>query len=215
MCGARGPAARGDAPLDLTDSAQREAPGRRNRRQGGHSDQQRRIPPPLGIAAGKGATRGGIATGNGIDAAQAEMDINYFGLLRLAQEMGPAMTSRGADGPPGPIAWVNLLSIYALSNFPSHGTFSASKAAALSLSQCLRAEMRSSGMRVINVFPGPIDDEWNQDMPPPKLTPHALAQAVIGALKDGVEDVYPGDVAADWLSRWRENPKILERELSA
>ena len=30
-------------------------------------------------------------------------------------------------------AWVNLLSIYALSTLPSHGTFSASKAAAFAL----------------------------------------------------------------------------------
>jgi NAD(P)-dependent dehydrogenase (short-subunit alcohol dehydrogenase family)/uncharacterized OB-fold protein len=157
----------------------------------------------------------GIAARTGIDDARAEMDVNYLGLLRLAQEMGPAMKARGADVPAGPIAWVNLLSIYALSNFPPHGTFSASKAAALSLSQCLRAEMRPSGVRVINVFPGPIDDEWSEALPPPKLTPDGLANAVVGALKDGVEDVYPGDVAQEWLLRWRENPKILERELSA
>ena len=97
------------------------------------------------------------------------MDVNYFGLLRLAQEFGPVMRARGADGQSSATAWVNLLSIYALSNYPPHGTFSASKAAALSLSQCLRAEMRPGGVRVINVFPGPIDDEWNQMLPPPKL----------------------------------------------
>jgi short-subunit dehydrogenase len=108
-----------------------------------------------------------------------------------------------------------LLSVYALTNFPPHGTFSASKAAALSLSQCLRAEMRAAGVRVINVFPGPIDDEWNQTLPPPKLTPDALAKAVVQALKDGVEDIYPGDVAQEWLARWEENPKVLEREISA
>ena len=34
-------------------------------------------------------------------------------------------------------------------------------------------------------------------------------------LKDGVEDVYPGDVAQEWLERWRDNPKVLERELAA
>ena len=174
------------------------------------------VPPPHGIATRGGTVaRGGIATRSGIDQAQAEMDINYLGLLRLAQEMGPAMASRGADSPPGPIAWVNLLSIYALSNFPPQGTFSAAKAAALSLSQCLRAEMRPSGVRVINVFPGPIDDEWSQALPPPKLTPDSLAKAVVGALKDGLEDVYPGDVAQEWLLKWRESPKVLERELSA
>jgi len=157
----------------------------------------------------------GVASRRGTDVARAEMDINYFGALRLAQEFGPALKGRGADGQSHAIAWVNLLSIFALSNFPSHGTFSASKAAAYSLAQCLRAEMRPAGIRVLNVFPGPIDDEWNQLMPPPKVTPAALASAIVKALRDGLEDIYPGDVAQEWLSRWRDNPKVLERELAA
>ncbi|HEY1229298.1 MAG TPA: SDR family NAD(P)-dependent oxidoreductase [Ramlibacter sp.] len=157
----------------------------------------------------------GIGSRRGTDVAKAEMDINYFGLLRLAQEFGPALKGRSADGVTSATAWVNLLSVSALSNFPPHGTFSASKAAAYSLAQCLRAEMRPAGIRVINVFPGPIDDEWNQHMPPPKLAPAGLASAIVKALRDGVEDVYPGDVAQEWLERWRDNPKVLERELAA
>lgn len=156
----------------------------------------------------------GIGARYGTDVAKAEMEINYFGLLRLAQEFGPVMRSRGADGLNSAVAWVNLLSIFALSNYPQQGTFSASKSAAHSLAQCLRAEMRASGVRVINVYPGPVDDEWNQLILPPKLAPSALANAIVKALKDGVEDVYPGDVAQDWLARWRDNPKALERELA-
>lgn len=157
----------------------------------------------------------GIAARRGTDVAKAEMEVNYFGLLRLAQAFGPALKGRSADGAMHATAWVNLLSVYALANFPAHGTFSASKAAALSLAQCLRAEMRPAGIRVLNVFPGPIDDEWNQNLPPPKLAPQALASAIVRALRDGVEDVYPGDVAQEWLARWRDNPKVLERELAA
>jgi NAD(P)-dependent dehydrogenase (short-subunit alcohol dehydrogenase family)/uncharacterized OB-fold protein len=157
----------------------------------------------------------GISGRRGTDVARAEMDINYFGLLRLAQEFGPALRGRSADGVTHAAAWVNLLSIYALSNFPPHGTFSASKAAALSLAQCLRAEMRPAGIRVVNLFPGPIDDEWNQNLPPPKVAPAALASAIVKALKEGIEDVYPGDVAQEWLERWRDNPKVLERELAS
>jgi NAD(P)-dependent dehydrogenase (short-subunit alcohol dehydrogenase family)/uncharacterized OB-fold protein len=156
----------------------------------------------------------GISARPGTDVARAEMDVNYFGLLRLAQAFGPALQARGADGQSSAVAWVNILSIYALSNFPLHGTFSASKAAALSLAQCLRAEMMRSSIRVINVFPGPIDDEWNQLTMPPKLAPAALAKAVVDALRSGVEDVYAGDVAQEWFERWRENPKALERELA-
>lgn len=157
----------------------------------------------------------GIAARRGTDVAKAEMEVNYIGLLRLAQCFGPGLKGRAADGATHATAWVNLLSIYALANFPPHGTFSASKAAALSLAQCLRAEMRAAGIRVVNVFPGPIDDEWNQNLPPPKLAPAALASAIVKALKDGVEDIYPGDVAQEWLERWRHNPKVLEREIAA
>jgi NAD(P)-dependent dehydrogenase (short-subunit alcohol dehydrogenase family) len=157
----------------------------------------------------------GIAARDGVETARAEMDINYFGLLRLAQDFAPVMRARGADGQSSAVAWVNLLSIFALSNFPPHGTYSASKAAALSLAQCLRAEMAPAGVRVINVFPGPIDDEWNQALPPPKIAPKRLAADIVEALRGGAEDIYPGDIAQDWLARWRDNPKALERELAA
>jgi len=157
----------------------------------------------------------GISGQSGVETARTEMDVNYFGLLRLAQEFGPPLRARGAGGPSSAPAWVNILSVFALANFPAHGTFSASKAATYSLSQCLRAEMQSWGVRVINIFPGPIDDEWNQTLPPPKLSPDALARASVNALQEGIEDVYPGDVAQEWLARWRENPKVLERELAA
>src|SRR5258707_3722561 len=60
----------------------------------------------------------GIASRKGIEVARAEMDVNYFGLLRLAQEFGPVMRSRGADGQSTATACVNLQSVYALTNFP-------------------------------------------------------------------------------------------------
>ena len=75
--------------------------------------------------------------------------------------------------------------------------------------------MRGAGIRVLNVFPGPIDEAWNQQMPQPKLKPQALANAIVKALQSGVEDIYPGDIAQEWLQRWRDNPKVLERELAA
>jgi NAD(P)-dependent dehydrogenase (short-subunit alcohol dehydrogenase family)/uncharacterized OB-fold protein len=149
----------------------------------------------------------------GTETARAEMEVNYLGLLRLAQAFGPAMRARAAEGSVPATAWVNLLSIYSLSALPSHGTFSASKAAAFALSQNLRAEMRHAGIRVVHAFPGPIDDEWNQLVPPPKLAPSALARAIVTALRDGVEDIYPGDVAQDIITRFRESQKVLEREL--
>lgn len=190
-------------PLDLTDSRSVDALGAQL---GGKVD--------IVISNGEVHHVDGISSRRGTEHARMEMDVNYLGLLRLSQAFAPALKGRAADGADHAVAWVNLLSIFALSNFPGHGTFSASKAAACSLAQCLRAEMLPFGIRVMNVFPGPIDDEWNQNLEPPKLAPRALAAAIVKALVAGVEDVYPGDVAQEWLARWRDNPKVLERELA-
>jgi short-subunit dehydrogenase len=158
---------------------------------------------------------GGLLNRKDVNTARDAMDVNVLGLMRLAQSFGPALCGRAADGVNSATAWVNVLSIYAHMNLPSRGMWSASKAAALSLAQCLRAEMRGAGVRVVNVFPGPVDHEWEQRTPPPRVAPAAIAAAIVRALKDGIEDVYVGDVAQEFRARLAENPKGLERELGA
>jgi len=150
---------------------------------------------------------------DGIVTARDEMEINYFGLMRLIQAFGPAMRARGADGDNSACAWVNLLSVYALSNWPAYGTASASQAAAFYLSQCLRGEFAGSGVKVVNVLCGPLDESWRQPLPPPKVTPEIMAAAVIRALQQGLETVALGPVAEDVMARWRREPAVLEREL--
>ena len=146
--------------------------------------------------------------------ARDEMDINYFGLMRLIQAFGPGMRARGADGANSACAWVNLLSVYALSNWPVYGTTSASQAAAYSLSQCLRGEFAGSGVKVINVLFGPLEESWRQPLPPPKVTPQRLADTVIHALQQGIEHVTLGPVAEDVVRRYKEDPFVLEREIT-
>ena len=109
---------------------------------------------------------------------------------------------------------MNLLSVYALSNWSVYGTTSASQAAALSLSQCLRAEFAGSGVKVINLLFGPLDESWRQPLPPPKVTPARLAREVVAALQQGIEQVAVGPVAEDVVQRFRQDPMVLERELS-
>ncbi|HUG57915.1 MAG TPA: SDR family NAD(P)-dependent oxidoreductase [Candidimonas sp.] len=156
---------------------------------------------------------GGVLYNRDINKAHEAMDINCMGLMRLAQHFGPAMASRAADGVNNAVAWVNILSIYAHVNLAARGVWSASQAAALSVSQCLRNEFLQSGIRVVNVFAGPIDHEWEQLTPPPRVSPNTISSAIVRALRDGVEDVYVGDIAQEFLARLRDNPKGLEREL--
>ena len=156
---------------------------------------------------------GGVLDRFDVNTAHDEMEIHYHGLLRLAGLFGPAMRSRGADGAHGAAAWVNVLSAYAWVNNPRLGTYSASQAAALSLSQCLRAELAEGGVRVVNAFIGPIEDEWHQLAPPPKLDPATVARRIVAGLKAGVEDLPIGAVAEDIFARRAANPKEIERAI--
>jgi len=142
------------------------------------------------------------------------IDHTLMGLMRLAHAFGPVMRSRGADGATGAVAWVNILSTHGLSSVPQFGVHSAAQAACLSLSQWLRSELRQGGVRVVNAFAGPLDTEWFQTVPPPKVAPRALSDAIVDGLKRGLEDIYIGDVAKDIEARLFDNPKAVEREAS-
>lgn len=155
---------------------------------------------------------GGVLARGDTGFAKEEIEVNYLGLMRLAQAFGPGMCARASDGVNSAAAWVNVLSVEALSNAPDYGCFNASNAAALALSQSLRAEFRASGLRVMNVFTGPTDDAWYQPLPPPKVTHAALAKSIVSGLQRGLEDVYCGDIAKDLHERFRRDPKVLERE---
>ncbi len=190
-------------PLDVTDT---ESVTEQAEQNGGRID--------IVVNTAEHIREGGIMQRHGLTVAREEMDVRYFGLMRLAQAFGPAMRGRGADGVNSATAFVNLLSVHALMNWPQFGAYSAAEAASLSAAQCLRAELRPGGVKVVNVFFGPLDTEWFQTVPPPKVTPDALAKAVVQALKRGLEDVFVGDIAEDIRARFAANPKALERELA-
>lgn len=188
-------------PLDVTDTASvRKLAGE----YGGKTD--------ILINTARFMRPGGVLARGDTAFAHQEIEVNYLGLMRLAQAFGPAMCGRAADGVNSAVAWVNILPAEALSNAPDYGCFNASGAAALALSQSLRAEFRASGLRVMNVFAGPTEDDWYQPVPPPKVTPQALARSVIDGLQRGLEDVWCGDVAKDLHARFQRDPKVLERE---
>ncbi len=190
-------------PLDLTDT---ESVSEQAAQNGGRID--------ILVNTAEHVRPGGVVERHGVGVAREEIDIRYLGLMRLAQAFGPAMRARGADGVNSASAFVNLLSVYALMNWPAYGAHAAVEAACLSASQSIRAELRPGGVKVVNVFHGPLETEWFETVPPPKVTPAALANAVVDALRRGIEDAFVGDVAQDVRARLAVNPKALERELA-
>jgi len=135
----------------------------------------------------------------GLETARSEMEVHYFGLLHLARHFGAPLSERASRARLLCPAWVNVLSVSGLPGHSPWGTYGASMAAARSLSQSLRAQLREAGVRVVNVYPGPLDDERSQEQQVPKLSATALAKAIVEGLRAGMEEVFPGEVAQEWL----------------
>ncbi|MEM8552738.1 MAG: SDR family NAD(P)-dependent oxidoreductase [Pseudomonadota bacterium] len=156
-----------------------------------------------------------VLAGAGVETARIQMEVAFLGLMRLAQAFGPALAARAQEGKAHALGWVNILSINALASAPGLSSISAVHAAAHSYAEAMRAQFRKSGLKVVNLFPGPIDDDWSRQTIPPKVSPAALAGAVVDALRSGVEDVFPDPVARDWYARWREDPAAFARDIAA
>jgi NAD(P)-dependent dehydrogenase (short-subunit alcohol dehydrogenase family) len=139
--------------------------------------------------------------------ARREMEVNYFGLLNVAAAFAPAMRDRGR----GTI--VHLLTFLSHVNLPLMASYCASKAAAHSVTQALRAELASAGVRVCGVYPTVVDTPMSRDVDGPKMSADELAATVVQAIKLGTEDVFPG--AAELAYRgYLEQPKRVERRMA-
>jgi short-subunit dehydrogenase len=99
-----------------------------------------------------------------------------------------------------------------LVNFPGVATYSASKAASHSLTQGQRRELPNS--LVIGVLPGPIDTDMAVNMTFDKETPSAVAEAIVDALKNGTEDIYPDAMARQLFDGWKTDAKALEIQMT-
>ena len=143
-----------------------------------------------------------------LDRAQAEMDTNYLGPLRTTRAFAPILARNGGGG------IVNILSVLAEISLPAMGPLCASKAAALSLTQATRAHLRAQGTHVLAVLPGAVDTDMSRGLDAPKMAPEAVADAVIDGLQRGLEEVYPGDMAAGVAFGRVMDAKAVERQFA-
>lgn len=140
--------------------------------------------------------------------AYQEMTVNYFGLLEMCRQFAPVL-ARKRNG-----IIVNMLSILAHMNLPMMGSLCASKAAALSLTQALRAEMKAENIKVVGVLPGAVDTDMTKNFEGPKIPPRQVAQAIIYGLRQGWEEIYPGNMAAGVAAGLALDAKAIEQEFS-
>jgi NAD(P)-dependent dehydrogenase (short-subunit alcohol dehydrogenase family) len=77
------------------------------------------------------------------------MDINFYGVVNGCRAFGEKMVERGSGG-----HIVNLASMAAYTPQQSFSAYSTSKAAVFMFSDCLRAELATSGISVSTICPG-------------------------------------------------------------
>lgn len=152
---------------------------------------------------------GAIVAANDETPKRMEMDINYFGTMKMAVAFAPILKANGGG------ALVNVLSISALCSFAFAPGYSASKAAGHSLTQALRAELAKQDTLVIGVYPGPIDTDMAKNLPFDKASPDSVATQVFDALATGEEDVFPDSFAVEFIKQLRIDAKAVEKANAA
>jgi NAD(P)-dependent dehydrogenase (short-subunit alcohol dehydrogenase family) len=140
--------------------------------------------------------------------AVCEIQVNYFGALRMARALAPAMIERGE----GMI--VNVATAFARVNLPIVGTYCATKAALLSLGQALRAYTIDKGVRVITVMPTTIDTDMSRSADVPKMTKEFVAGEILRHIREETIDPPIGEEAERILEGLRKDPQGMEKMLA-
>ena len=140
------------------------------------------------------------------DALQRDLDVNYHGVLHVTRAFAPRLPAGGA--------MVNVLSVVSMASMPALGGYSASKAAAWSLTQALRAELAGRGIAVHAAFPGPIDTDMIRGFELPKTSPAAVASAILDGVAAGQADIAPDPMSADVLATFVRDPREVARRFA-
>ncbi len=139
-----------------------------------------------------------------------ELNINVFGLIRMAQAFAPILKSNGGG------AFVQLNSVASMKSFSDIATYSASKAAAYSITQGLRDTLDEQGTLVISVHPGPIETDMTDGLGFDEMTesPTLVSEGIVEALKSGEFHVFPDTMAKQIGEQYKSFAKnIVEANL--
>lgn len=143
-----------------------------------------------------------------IEVVEQHLDVNFLGMLRMTHAFLPLLKRSKGD-------IVNNLSIVALGSLPVIPSYSISKAAALSMTQSLRALLASEGVRVHGVFIGPIDTDLNRGFEIPKASTATAAQGIFDGLERREDDIFPDPVSQSIAEGWRAGvAKSLETQFA-
>jgi NAD(P)-dependent dehydrogenase (short-subunit alcohol dehydrogenase family) len=142
------------------------------------------------------------------DAIRREISVNYEGTYATIRAFVPVLEANGG----GHV--VNVLSLLSLASTPPMTGYSASKAAAHSLTQALRPVLAARGIAVHGVYPAGIDTDMLAGIDAPKTAPGEVASGLLDGLAADREDIFPDANAQAMSQMWWSDPKAFERTFS-
>jgi NAD(P)-dependent dehydrogenase (short-subunit alcohol dehydrogenase family) len=137
---------------------------------------------------------------------EADFDVQVHGTLSVIKAFVPIL-ARGAGG----ATIVNVLSLASLASVPTMGGYSASKAAAYSVTQALRPELAKRSIRVLAALPGPIDTDMTKNLELPKTSASEAAERIVAGIVRGDEEIFPDRMSEQMGPLWLRDPKAYER----
>lgn len=132
--------------------------------------------------AGIGAV-GGFLEVDSETVARRMLETNFFGMLRVSQAFAPALKENGGG------ALLNVLSIASWVNGGLLAGYSASKAAAWSLTNALRAELAAQRTQVTALHMAFVDTDLVRALDQPKTSPDEIVRRALDGLEAGLDEV--------------------------
>jgi short-subunit dehydrogenase len=136
-----------------------------------------------------GVASGATLIGGDLDSIRDELETNFFGPLRLARAFAPVLEASGGG------AILNVLSAASWFAHPSSTTYSATKAAAWSLTDGIRVELAGQGTQVLGLHMGPVDTDMMAHLDIDKTDPATVVAAALDGIEAGASEVLADAIA--------------------
>jgi NAD(P)-dependent dehydrogenase (short-subunit alcohol dehydrogenase family) len=156
---------------------------------------------------------GRLSSFNVLSASTADLESDFgvqvHGTLSVIRAFVPILARSD-----GGATIVNVLSLASLASVPTMGGYSASKAAAYSITQALRSELAKKSIRVLAALPGPIDTDMVKDLQLPKASAGDVAERIVAGIVRGDEEIFPDPMSQQMGALWLHDPKAYERAVA-
>ena len=129
------------------------------------------------------ALLGGLLKAGTSDTARMQIETNVFGILRMTQAFAPVLAKNGGG------AFLNVLSAASWINSGALTGYAVSKAAAWSLTNGLRNELRQQGTQVLGLHVGFVDTDLTRGLDVVKVSPQSVVATALDALEAGASEV--------------------------